>query len=192
MAGRNDTTDDRNGAFLATKWTPSDAVKITTDYIHTDLRGIPDFGDLVFTAGLERFERPTVHHDRRRAVSEFRLRSRRVLRLRQPRLLSCSAGHRHIQYRDPRHAGPHCERQGQGLAVAQQLHRHNSEITDRDQSIVESLRSPPIRRAAIGHRHARQPVGSDLQIRYRTFQAHAVGRRRSLARKPHRSTNITG
>ena len=44
VAGRNDVTDDRNGAFLATKWTPSDAVKITTDYIHTDLHGIPDFG----------------------------------------------------------------------------------------------------------------------------------------------------
>jgi catecholate siderophore receptor len=44
VAGRNDVTDDRNGGFLATKWTPSDAVKITTDYIHTDLHGIPDFG----------------------------------------------------------------------------------------------------------------------------------------------------
>ena len=44
VAGRNDTTDDRSGAFVATKWTPSDAVKITTDYIHTDLHGIPDFG----------------------------------------------------------------------------------------------------------------------------------------------------
>src|SRR6201999_3714393 len=44
VAGRNDVTDDRNGAFVATKWTPSDAVKITTDYIHTDLHGIPDFG----------------------------------------------------------------------------------------------------------------------------------------------------
>jgi catecholate siderophore receptor len=44
IAGRNDVTDDRNGGFLATKWTPSDAVKITTDYIHTDLHGIPDFG----------------------------------------------------------------------------------------------------------------------------------------------------
>src|ERR1700744_5179658 len=44
VAGRNDVTDARNGAFVATKWTPSDAVKITTDYIHTDLHGIPDFG----------------------------------------------------------------------------------------------------------------------------------------------------
>ena len=44
VAGRSVTTDDRNGGFVATKWTPTDAVKITTDYIHTDLHGIPDFG----------------------------------------------------------------------------------------------------------------------------------------------------
>ena len=44
VAGRSVTTDDRTGAFFATKWTPVDAVKITTDYIHTDLHGIPDFG----------------------------------------------------------------------------------------------------------------------------------------------------
>ncbi len=44
VAGRNYVTDDRSGAFVATKWTPTDAVKVTTDYIHTDLHGIPDFG----------------------------------------------------------------------------------------------------------------------------------------------------
>jgi catecholate siderophore receptor len=44
VAGRNYVTDDRSGAFVATKWTPTDAIKITTDYIHTDLHGIPDFG----------------------------------------------------------------------------------------------------------------------------------------------------
>ena len=44
VAGRNYVTDDRSGGFIATKWTPSDAVKVTTDYIHTDLHGIPDFG----------------------------------------------------------------------------------------------------------------------------------------------------
>jgi catecholate siderophore receptor len=44
VAGRNDVTDDRDGGFIATKWTPSDAVKVTADYIHTDLHGIPDFG----------------------------------------------------------------------------------------------------------------------------------------------------
>ncbi len=44
VAGRNYVTDDRSGAFVATKWTPTDAIKVTTDYIHTDLHGIPDFG----------------------------------------------------------------------------------------------------------------------------------------------------
>jgi catecholate siderophore receptor len=44
VAGRNNVTDDRDGGFIATKWTPTDAVKVTTDYIHTDLHGIPDFG----------------------------------------------------------------------------------------------------------------------------------------------------
>ncbi|MBV9562102.1 MAG: TonB-dependent receptor, partial [Bradyrhizobium sp.] len=44
VAGRKYVTDDRNGAFVATKWTPTDAVKITAGYIHTELTGIPDFG----------------------------------------------------------------------------------------------------------------------------------------------------
>jgi catecholate siderophore receptor len=44
VAGRNDTTDKRDGGFVALKWTPVDAVKVTADYVHTDLHGIPDFG----------------------------------------------------------------------------------------------------------------------------------------------------
>ena len=44
VAGRSYTTDDRDGGFVAVKWTPVDAVKITANYIHTDLHGIPDFG----------------------------------------------------------------------------------------------------------------------------------------------------
>ena len=44
VAGRSYTTDDRNGGFVATTWTPIDAVKITGNYVHTDLHGIPDFG----------------------------------------------------------------------------------------------------------------------------------------------------
>src|SRR6202012_2099415 len=44
VAGRSVTTDDREGGFVATKWTPGDAVKITADYVHTYLHGIPDFG----------------------------------------------------------------------------------------------------------------------------------------------------
>jgi catecholate siderophore receptor len=44
VAGRDYTTDDRWGGFAAIKWTPVDAVKITANYIHTDLNSIPDFG----------------------------------------------------------------------------------------------------------------------------------------------------
>ncbi len=44
VAGRNTTTDDRWGGFAAIKWTPVDAVKVTANYIHTDLNSIPDFG----------------------------------------------------------------------------------------------------------------------------------------------------
>lgn len=44
VAGRDLTTDDRWGGLLAMKWTPTDAIKVTANYIHTDLWGLPDFG----------------------------------------------------------------------------------------------------------------------------------------------------
>ncbi|WOH84711.1 TonB-dependent receptor [Bradyrhizobium sp. BEA-2-5] len=44
VAGRSYVTDDRNGAFVAGTWKPVDAVKITGNYIHTELTGLPDFG----------------------------------------------------------------------------------------------------------------------------------------------------
>jgi len=44
VAGRNYVTDDRNGGFVAATWKPVDALKLTGNYIHTELTGIPDFG----------------------------------------------------------------------------------------------------------------------------------------------------
>ncbi|MHC2335244.1 TonB-dependent receptor [Bradyrhizobium sp. USDA 4454] len=44
VAGRSYVTDNRDGAFVAGTWKPIDAVKITGNYIHTELTGIPDFG----------------------------------------------------------------------------------------------------------------------------------------------------
>ncbi|MGY4436477.1 outer membrane receptor for monomeric catechols [Bradyrhizobium sp. F1.13.1] len=44
VAGRDYVKDDRNGAFVATTWKPTDAVKVTGNYIHTELTGRPDFG----------------------------------------------------------------------------------------------------------------------------------------------------
>jgi len=44
VSERNFTTDDRWGGLMAVKWTPTNDVKITANYIHTDLSGLPDFG----------------------------------------------------------------------------------------------------------------------------------------------------
>jgi catecholate siderophore receptor len=44
VAGRNYVTDNRNGGFIASTFKPVDAVRITGNYIHTELTGIPDFG----------------------------------------------------------------------------------------------------------------------------------------------------
>src|SRR5690348_6080268 len=44
IAGRSYVTDDRSGGFLAANWAPIDGVKVTADYIHTDIHGLPDFG----------------------------------------------------------------------------------------------------------------------------------------------------
>ncbi|MCP3399210.1 TonB-dependent siderophore receptor [Bradyrhizobium sp. CCGB20] len=44
VAGRNFVTDNRWGTFISTKYTPTTDIKITTNYVHTDLSGYPDFG----------------------------------------------------------------------------------------------------------------------------------------------------
>jgi catecholate siderophore receptor len=44
VAGRDRIKDDRDGGFAAVKWAPLDAVKVTANYIHTNLHGLPDFG----------------------------------------------------------------------------------------------------------------------------------------------------
>lgn len=44
VAGRDFVKDNRDGAFVATTWKPTDTIKVTTDYIHTELTGVPDFG----------------------------------------------------------------------------------------------------------------------------------------------------
>ncbi|MEH2469724.1 catecholate siderophore receptor [Nitrobacteraceae bacterium AZCC 2161] len=44
VAGRNYVTDDRWGTLAALTWKPTDAIKVTANYVHTDLDGLPDFG----------------------------------------------------------------------------------------------------------------------------------------------------
>src|ERR1700742_2079106 len=44
VAGRDYVKDNRGGGFVALTYKPVDAVKVTADYIHTDIHGLPDFG----------------------------------------------------------------------------------------------------------------------------------------------------
>jgi catecholate siderophore receptor len=44
VAGRNYIFDDRWGGLAAARWTPTENVKITANYIHSDLDSLPDFG----------------------------------------------------------------------------------------------------------------------------------------------------
>jgi catecholate siderophore receptor len=51
VEGRSFTTDNRGGGFVALTWKPVDAVKVTADYVHTDIHGLPDFGVPYLRAG---------------------------------------------------------------------------------------------------------------------------------------------
>jgi catecholate siderophore receptor len=44
VAGRDYTTDERNGIGAAVKWTPTNDFKVTANFVHTELWGLPDFG----------------------------------------------------------------------------------------------------------------------------------------------------
>ncbi|MDI1262552.1 MAG: TonB-dependent receptor [bacterium] len=44
VAGRNYLKDDRDGGFIAAKWTPLDTVKLYANYIHVNQHGLPDYG----------------------------------------------------------------------------------------------------------------------------------------------------
>ncbi len=44
ISERDFTTDDRWGGLAAVKWSPTNSINITANYIHTNLSGLPDFG----------------------------------------------------------------------------------------------------------------------------------------------------
>ena len=112
VAGRNYTTDDRGGGFVALKWTPVDAVKVTADYVHTDIHGLPDFGVPYYGRTTEPAVTSTTAGG---PFPGLRRQSRQFLRLRQPRFLRGSPGHRHPQHRSPDHARSGDQRQGKGF-----------------------------------------------------------------------------
>ena len=74
VAGRNYTTDDRGGGFVAATWKPVDAVKVTANYIHTDIHGLPDFGVPYYRPGPTgtTIDGTPYYDHRRRSVPGFR------------------------------------------------------------------------------------------------------------------------
>ena len=52
VAGRDYIKDDRDGGFVAAKWTPLDTVKLYANYIHTNLHGLARFRRAVLPAGF--------------------------------------------------------------------------------------------------------------------------------------------
>jgi catecholate siderophore receptor len=44
VAGRDFTTDNRDGGMAAVKWKPNDAFTVEANYVHTNLWSLPDFG----------------------------------------------------------------------------------------------------------------------------------------------------
>ena len=174
VAGRNYIKDDRDGGFVAAKWTPLDTVKLYANYIHTNLHGLPDFGVPYYRPGSPdpagKFTTTAGG-----PYPGFRRQPQQFLRLRQPRLLQHQAGHRHGRRRGHDHAGPDAEQQDQGAALGARLHRNAAGSA----GPINPLRNrtlSPIRRAAI-----RSPRTSPTRPRRSTSSTSAAGRIRRLA-----------
>ena len=71
VAGRNYITDDRWGGFISTKWTPTNDIKITTNYVHTDLSGLPDFGVPYYKQGNRAASPSSASRDRTGTASSI-------------------------------------------------------------------------------------------------------------------------
>ena len=88
VSERNYTTDKRDGLGAAVKWTPTNDLKVTANFVHTYLWGLPDFGvpyNNVLGAPVTSFGRAAGH----------------LLRLCESRLHRGATGHRHSKYRIP-------------------------------------------------------------------------------------------
>ena len=181
VAGRDYIKDDRDGGFVAVKWTPLDTVKLYANYIHTNLHGLPDFGVPYYRPGLPH-PRPVYHH-RRRPVPGFRRQPQQFLRLRQSRLLQHQAGHRHVRRRGHDHPGPDAEQQDQGSALGARLHRNaagSADRTDRNRS-QWTLSLNPQSRYQVTENIANQ-TEAIYKSEFGGWKNTLAGRRRNLAR----------
>ena len=196
VAGRNYITDDHGGGFIAVKWTPLDAVKITADYIHTDMHGLPDFGVPYYRPGAT-------------GSADGRGRSRPPPAARFPDFgvnrnnfygfvnRDFYEVHQDIatintEVKITPDLVTSATRCGL-LAVGAELHRHDSGIADRNQSeplavnaYCQSAEPLP------ADRGRRQPDRGDLQVRYRGLAPHRARRASKYPGSSPASTNILG
>jgi catecholate siderophore receptor len=153
VAGRDYIKDDRDGGFVAAKWTPLDTVKLYANYIHTNLHGLPDFGVPYY-----RVSHRAIHDHCRRPVSRFRRQAQQFLRLRQPRLLQHQAGHRNVRRRGCDHPGSDAQQQDESSAFRPRLHRDASGSAHRCDQDRQRQSAEPLS----GHREHRQPNRGNL------------------------------
>ena len=178
VAGRDYIKDDRDGGFVAAKWTPLDTVKLYANYIHTNLHGLPDFGVPYYRPGSPNRVQTVSTDQGRWPVSRFRRQPQQFLRPRQPRLLQHQAGHRHGRRRGLDHPGSDAEQQDQVPAFGSRLHRDAPGSPRRQRQDPQPQSAEPLS----GHREHRQPDRGDLQILHRRLEEYDDGRRRGFAR----------
>ena len=184
VAGRDYITDDRDGGFVAAKWTPIDAVKVTGElHSYRSARHCR-------TSACRITGRVAGATHRRRPVPGFRRQPQQFLWLRQSRLLQDQAGHRHDQRRSQDHAGPDAEQQV----------RVQRSVLDYIGTLPEApIITNPIRRMD-AQRQSAEPLSGHRRLANQTeatykfdtggWQQHGARRRRNLARDSPASTNI--
>ena len=179
VAGRNYVTDDRWGGFISTKWTPTNDIKITTNYIHTDFSGLPDFG--VPVSGRATRPSPRCRHP-----------APELVRLRQSRLPDRAAGFRHAHGRVQGHRQHHADQPDPRGALAAGLYRHAAQRADHDRCQPRALdvHRQPAEPQPVG-RYPGEPGRGDVQVQHRIGQAYVGGRARSLQRA-HRDRPLHG
>ena len=182
VAGRDYIKDDRDGGFIAAKWTPLDTVKLYANYIHTNLHGLPDFGVPYYRPGsptpgniyATKAGGPFPDFGANRK-NFYGFVNRDYYSIKQD--IGTFDGEVAIT------PDSDAEQQDQGSALGARLHRNASGSSGRYEPQPGALDAQ--RQSAeplSGHSERRQPDRSDLQVQRGRMEEYGPGRRRSLAR----------
>ena len=198
VAGRNYVTDDRWGGFISTKWTPTNDIKITTNYVHTDLSGLPDFGVPYYKQGNG-------------PVTDGRHPAPELVWLRQSRLPDRAAGLRYADRRVQGHRQHHADQPDPRGALAAGLYRHAAQrpVATQSQPADMDVHCEPAEPQPVG-RYPGEPGRGHVQVRHRGRSStrrwsglevsnERIGidrytgfRRRRLATTAHRQRRLSG